>query len=154
MQVSPRVRARNQLLFALALLAVALAGYLLTRSAAPQAAPENASSTPSATTTTSTAPAPHEGVMPESKTSFEGEYVCLPHRATGGMQTLECALGLKARSGKYYALASQGSTAESARATTPTGAHVRVTGSVVTPGTEWQTYDIVGVIDVVTFTVL
>ena len=36
--------------------------------------------------------------------SLSGTYLCLPHKDTTGPQTMECALGLKADDGKYYAL--------------------------------------------------
>jgi hypothetical protein len=35
---------------------------------------------------------------------LQGEYSCLPNKATDGPVTLECALGLKANDGSYYAL--------------------------------------------------
>jgi hypothetical protein len=34
--------------------------------------------------------------------TIEGLAVCLPHKDTSGPQTMECAVGLKANSGKYY----------------------------------------------------
>lgn len=36
--------------------------------------------------------------------TIEGEFVCLPHKDTGGPQTLECASGIKTDSGEYYGL--------------------------------------------------
>lgn len=39
-----------------------------------------------------------------NQTSFTGEFVCLPHKNTDGPQTMECAFGLKAESGDYFAL--------------------------------------------------
>jgi len=35
---------------------------------------------------------------------LKGEYACLPNKPTDGPVTLECALGLKANDGNYYAL--------------------------------------------------
>ncbi len=35
---------------------------------------------------------------------LKGEYACLPNKPTDGPVTLECALGLKADDGNYYAL--------------------------------------------------
>lgn len=35
---------------------------------------------------------------------LRGEYACLPNKPTDGPVTLECALGLKADDGNYYAL--------------------------------------------------
>lgn len=39
-----------------------------------------------------------------SLTKVQGVIDCLPHRNTGGMQTEECAFGLKTDSGEYYSL--------------------------------------------------
>lgn len=161
METSTRARARKQLLFALALLAVAVAGYLVTRSYEPAAPAENASSTvvtttpaePAAEAPAATAPA-REPVAP-GRQALEGTYVCLPHRDTGGPQTLECALGLRADDGRHYALRNSGATAERAQAVTPTGVRVRVTGTVVPvealSSDQWRKYDVVGVVEVATF---
>lgn len=164
-EISPRARARNQLVFALCLLGVALAGYLATRAwtPRPQPAPEQPGATEATSSpATSTPPAAEQDRGPVarertgSQEGIEGEYVCLPHKDTGGPQTLECALGLKADDGRYYAVSASGAIAESASATTPTGARVRLTGNVVpAPAlstTEWDRYDIAGVISVTTFT--
>lgn len=39
-----------------------------------------------------------------AQTSLTGEQSCLPHRNTQGPVTMECALGIKADDGFYYAL--------------------------------------------------
>ncbi len=151
MASTAKAKAGKQLLFALCLLAVAIAGYLLTRSIQVRIADPGAStSSPAAAVPTSTLPAtPEDGSG--SRESLEGTYVCLPHRDTGGPQTLECALGLRTDDGSHYAVVGSGASAESASATTPTGARVRVTGSVVpveaSSNSEWQRYAIVGVIN-------
>ena len=44
-----------------------------------------------------------EAVVP-SRASLTGEYLCLPHTNSSGPQTDECAIGMKADDGKYYAL--------------------------------------------------
>lgn len=36
--------------------------------------------------------------------TLEGEFVCLPHKNTGGAQTRECAFGLRDEKGDHYAL--------------------------------------------------
>jgi hypothetical protein len=36
--------------------------------------------------------------------SLEGETVCLPHKDVNGPHTMECAMGLKTDTGKYYGL--------------------------------------------------
>lgn len=38
------------------------------------------------------------------RATISGVQTCLPHKDTSGPQTLECATGMKADSGKYYAL--------------------------------------------------
>ncbi len=48
---------------------------------------------------------PFEGYEGQSQpVRLTGVYTCLPHRDTSGPQTLECALGLQATDGEYYAL--------------------------------------------------
>lgn len=45
--------------------------------------------------------------LPEAaprEAELSGTYICLPHTDTSGPQTLECALGLHASDGSYYAL--------------------------------------------------
>lgn len=44
--------------------------------------------------------------MPEGygQVTLRGETVCLPHKDTDGPTTLECAFGLRAANGDYYAL--------------------------------------------------
>jgi hypothetical protein len=157
---SSRARARKQFLFAVSLLVVAVAGYLVTRSYMPQdVAPSNATST-EATSTQPSATTTPESVSPPAvgEQTLEGEYVCLPHRDTGGPQTLECALGLKADDGNHYALSTQSAPNWSSIATTPTGTRIRVAGHVVSAmalsSDQWQKYDIVGVMQVASFQVI
>jgi hypothetical protein len=38
------------------------------------------------------------------RVSLKGQMVCLPHKNTSGLQTLECAFGLLGDDGKYYGL--------------------------------------------------
>lgn len=38
------------------------------------------------------------------RATLSGEYVCLPHKEQGEVQTTECAFGLKTDSGEYYAI--------------------------------------------------
>lgn len=38
------------------------------------------------------------------RSSLAGEYVCLPHKDTNGVQTDECAGGIRTSSGEYYAI--------------------------------------------------
>lgn len=48
-------------------------------------------------------PSDQADVAPQ-RVTLTGEYTCLPHRDTGGPQTMECALGMKADDGNYYGL--------------------------------------------------
>jgi len=63
-----------------------------------------------ATQATSMWMAPKDNVQPTSsykdgdKVTLRGSAVCLKHTNTGNEQTLECAMGLQAESGEYYAL--------------------------------------------------
>lgn len=81
-----------------------------------------------------------------------GTTTCLPHHDTTGPTTMECAFGLKAESGEYYALDTQDLAAVSVAAAQTTESPVIVTGDV-TPiealsTDQWQKYNIVGVIRV------
>ncbi len=44
------------------------------------------------------------GEVSSRRTNISGTFVCLPHTDSSGPQTLECALGLHATDGSYYAL--------------------------------------------------
>lgn len=82
------------------------------------------------------------------QTSLEGEVVCLPHKDTSGPQTLECAIGLKAKDGNYYAL-------DSGNTTPPpynTGDKIRANG-LITPieqlsSDHWQKYNVKGIFSI------
>ena len=92
--------------------------------------------------------------MPQRRT-LEGTWECLPHRDTGGPQTLECALGIEAQDGHYAVstvLMSQ------YPVDYPTGSRVRIEGVTVPieriSTSTWQTYDIVGIINATSITAL
>lgn len=38
------------------------------------------------------------------RATLSGEYVCLPHKGDGPVQTLECAFGIRTDVGEYYAI--------------------------------------------------
>lgn len=84
------------------------------------------------------------------ETTLEGVFTCLPHRDSSGPQTMECAFGLKADDGKYYAL-DLSSTSQSAF-DQPMNTRFSVTGILVKAeslNTDfWQKYDIVGIMKV------
>ncbi len=85
--------------------------------------------------------------------SIEGTWECLPHRPTGGPQTLECAFGIQAADGHY---AVNTSLMAASPVDYPTGTRVRVEGVVVPveqlSSDTWRKYDIVGIISATTIT--
>lgn len=83
--------------------------------------------------------APENGGKETSQT-LTGKVVCLP-KPGDGPHTLECALGLQASNGKYYALKNN------PQGNLPVNQQIRVTGKVIPPSSN-ETYDIVGTVDV------
>lgn len=82
---------------------------------------------------------------PESGTSIKGTVVCLPHKDTSGVQTLECAFGIKDEKGKHYGLKDTDRNYRNISAL-PTGKDVRVYGTL---GASLDArYDTVGTIEV------
>ncbi len=84
------------------------------------------------------------------RATLSGTYVCLPHTDMAGPHTLECALGLQADDGFYYALDFNLSAALPSNI--PTGARVRGDG-MVTPienlsSDHWHIYPIRGIFSV------
>lgn len=75
--------------------------------------------------------------------SVEGEIVCLPHKNTDGLQTLECAAGLQTAEGKRYGLSTNGSAVPLSSAA-GTKKRASVTGALEPAGD--TLYDIQGVI--------
>lgn len=76
---------------------------------------------------------------------MRGTFTCLPHlNSNAGPVTLECAYGLKAESGEYYALKDEART--SSLFTIATGQEIEVRGTLY-PGKS-ETYQSEGVIDV------
>lgn len=82
------------------------------------------------------------------KVTLKGEVVCLPHKDTSGPQTLECAFGLKADDGNYYAL-------DAGSQVPPpynTGEHIQASG-IFTPierlsTDHWQKYNVKGIFSI------
>lgn len=84
-----------------------------------------------------------------------GTYLCLPHKNSEGPQTLECALGLKADDGLYYALDLSAFTGLAQDVGVGTGTRVRV-GGILVPieqisSDQWNNYPIRGIIRVTNF---
>lgn len=82
-----------------------------------------------------------QNFTPNQTVTIRGKVVCLPHKNQDGPQTLECAAGLLADSGGYYALKNM------LPGYSGTGATVEVIGTFHEPEAN-NTYDIVGAIDV------
>lgn len=82
--------------------------------------------------------------------TLSGTYVCLPHLDTTGPQTMECAFGLKADDGLYYAV----NFGQSANAMTlfQSGAHITADGFVVIKEAlntdQWEKYNMKGIFTV------
>ncbi|HVT00686.1 MAG TPA: hypothetical protein VHE53_00445 [Patescibacteria group bacterium] len=79
------------------------------------------------------------------KVIVKGQMVCLPHKDKNGPQTLECAYGLKTKTGKYYALRDSSNT-YSNLTSKPTGTNVTIHGTLVI-GTSSK-YDTLGTITI------
>ncbi len=75
------------------------------------------------------------------QTTLTGEFVCLPHKDTGGPQTLECAYGLLTNDNRYFALQFASHPNDIAM-----NKRVEVTG-ILTTGTD-SIYNIVGSVKV------
>jgi hypothetical protein len=79
---------------------------------------------------------------PGISTTVRGQIACLPHKGDGP-HTMECAIGVRADNGKYYALTNfsypeDGDVQE----------RLEITGRLVTPNQFQEKYDIVGTIEV------
>lgn len=79
-----------------------------------------------------------------------GTFVCLPHRDTSGPQTQECAFGLKADNGNYYAL--DWSATPTSSSDLPMDRRFSVSGTLVPieaiSSDQWQKYNVKGIIKV------
>lgn len=70
---------------------------------------------------------PTVSIPPEGPIVVQGKMVCLPHKNTGGVQTLECAYGLQDREGRYFGLSDTNPNYENL-ISAPLGVPVTVTG--------------------------
>ncbi|MFA6432723.1 MAG: hypothetical protein WCV82_02800 [Candidatus Paceibacterota bacterium] len=93
---------------------------------------------------------PNESAPVSATKTVVGVFTCLPHRDTSGPQTLECAFGLKADDGLFYAL-DWGDSATSAF-DLPMDRKFSVTGLFVSlealSTDQWQKYAVEGIIKV------
>lgn len=83
---------------------------------------------------------PKEGTV----ITVDGTTVCLPHKDRSGETTLECAIGLQADDGRYWAWRQE----QTDRQVLPMqiNSRVQVTGTLVEPEAN-ERYDITGIID-------
>ncbi|MBI2474161.1 MAG: hypothetical protein HYV68_00500 [Candidatus Taylorbacteria bacterium] len=88
------------------------------------------------------------GTVPSEPGSINvmGEIACLPKKGTG-LQTMECAMGLKGNDAKYYALKNLFAIDPEYKFS-QTGLRVKVFGTLLPP--EGNSYDVAGAIDVKT----
>lgn len=94
---------------------------------------------------------PIEVIVPEQnrpagEISITGTMVCLPHRATGGPTTMECAYGLKGSDGNFYGLSNLNQE-DVVTGAIATDMNVSIDGQF-TPSSGDETYAIVGTIAV------
>lgn len=88
---------------------------------------------------------------PAGAIAMEGVTVCLPHKDTNGIQTLECAYGLHGDDGNYYALSDTNAVEGSLEITSlPVDTRVLVEGVFIPE--EGTTYATVGRIEIATLT--
>lgn len=83
-----------------------------------------------------------EKTASNSATTLTGELTCLPHKDTGGPVTLECALGLLADDGRYFALKGIDHSQDYT-----TGQNVVIYGLLSNPGPN-EKYNISGIVQV------
>lgn len=78
--------------------------------------------------------------------TLTGEFICLPHKNKGQIQTMECAFGLKTAGGEYYALSDP---EMKYLMDIPTGKQITVSGIIDPTDTRANSiYDIVGTLNV------
>lgn len=97
------------------------------------------------------------GGVERGSSTLSGTFGCLPHRDTDGPVTMECAFGIHADNGSYYALDTSAIAMERIMAIS-SGSRIRVTGVVVPiealSSDQWLTYDIEGIMRVESLTQL
>lgn len=84
------------------------------------------------------------------RTMLIGEVVCLPHKDTSGMQTMECAYGIKTDDNMYYVL--DNGFMSSAPIEYTTGDRIQARG-IITPierlsTDKWMKYNVQGIFSV------
>lgn len=89
--------------------------------------------------------------------SLTGLYICLPHKDTSGPQTMECALGMKADDGTFYALDTS-NVPTNVSTLIATNVQIKVEGMLIPieqiSTNQWDKYGIKGIIQVTSMTEL
>ncbi len=89
--------------------------------------------------------APDLSLPPAGDITVRGETGCLPKKRSGGIQTLECAFGIKGDDGRYYALNDPDPNYRNL-GSVPSGSRVEIAGAFVPESGD--NYDSVGTITV------
>ena len=97
-------------------------------------------------------PAVSQGEMlTPQEVTLKGTFVCLPHKDTSGPQTMECAQGLKAEDGNFYAVDMQ-AVSDTPAFSFPSDTSVTIEGQLVPVealSTDmWNKYGIKGIMKV------
>lgn len=92
-----------------------------------------------------------------NEVEIRGQHVCLPHKNTRGVQTLECAIGIKSDEGNFYALELSGLPSDVTRSF-GANKNIFVKGLLVPvellSTDHWQKYDMKGIVQVKSLEVL
>lgn len=101
--------------------------------------------------------APEEVIIPQNVLTLSGTFTCLPPKDTSGPHTMECAFGLKADDGHYYALDIQDYEREHGLGSFPTEGRISLSGRFVpleALSTDfWYKYNMRGIVTVATSSV-
>ncbi|HEY0980286.1 MAG TPA: hypothetical protein VGE18_02665 [Candidatus Paceibacterota bacterium] len=95
-------------------------------------------------------PGPAAPLTPDAAVTVRGVLTCLPHKNTAGPTTLECASGIRAENGDYYALDLTAVSAETMEydysGTVTVSGHF--TPLAVLSSDHWYKYEMLGIISV------
>lgn len=96
-----------------------------------------------------------EIVIPNNTITITGTFTCLPHKNTSGPQTMECAFGLKADDGHYYALDIYDYEQKNGSGSFPTEGRLSLSGRFVPlealSSDVWYKYNMKGIVSVTDF---
>jgi hypothetical protein len=94
---------RSKIILAIIVIVIIVLGALLLMTS-PSKAPVSEPAANTEGTLTGQVVSPGENEPTSKRASLSGTFVCLPHKDKTGPQTAECAFGMKASDGSYYAL--------------------------------------------------